>query len=179
MSAALVASIAVGLAAPNAWPAITAPPTGPLQLEGARLGMALSDWKALSSPAEAGARAACAPAASTLVCGYAAPNEEVSLPLVKSYRMRRPRYYFVAGTLSKIEFHTSIDAFNDVMAMLEAKYGPASQTLRNSVDVGDNIYWPRVKKIWRLPGGTIELTDPASPASQIAVQFSRGPLTAP
>jgi len=59
MSAALVASIAVGLAAPNAWPAITAPPTGPLQLEGARLGMALSDWKARSSPAEAGARAAC------------------------------------------------------------------------------------------------------------------------
>lgn len=167
----LAAGAAQGAAAPQS--------NGPLQFDSARLGMGLSDWKGLPAPGDAGATTACSAAGASVVCGYVAPDEEVSLPLVKTYRVRRPQYTFVSGTLSKIEFHTSIDAFNDVMAMLEAKYGPATQVLRDSVDVGDGIHWPRVRELWRLGSGTIELTDPAKPASQLAVAFQAGRLNRP
>jgi hypothetical protein len=107
------------------------------------------------------------------VCTYVAPEAaDEAFPLMKTFLARNPRYYFVGGRLSKIEFHTSIDAFNDVMALLETRYGPASQTVRDDLKMTSGFDLPRVRKIWRQANGSIHLIDPSSTPTQLAVQFT-------
>jgi hypothetical protein len=86
--------------------------------------------------------------------------------------VRDPKYDFVGGRLSRVEFRTSIDAFNDLTARFEARYGPANQTLRDDVETRSGLDLPRVRKIWRLPSGTVEIIDPATPPTQLDVQFT-------
>jgi hypothetical protein len=154
--------------------------------------MTIEEWKALPYPGpsseHATARCSYGPAGAAAsdpqgesakqstaveVCAYVAPEaEDEAFPLMKTFLARSPTYYFGGGRLSKIEFHTSIDAFNDVMALLEAKYGPASQTLRDDVRLDNSFDLPRVKKIWRQANGSIQLVDPSSAPAQLEVQFT-------
>jgi hypothetical protein len=162
---------------------------------GARLGMGLAEWKALAYPGRnpaqvqtlcsddstgtaGGHLGAGAPGqgAQTVVCTYTSRLGSVTLPLsfplTNIYLVREPKYDFVGGRLSRVEFRTSIDAFNDLTARFEARYGPASQTLRDDVTTRDGFDLPRVRKIWRLPSGSVEIIDPSTPPTQLAVQFS-------
>jgi hypothetical protein len=173
-------------------------PAGVVGFMGARLGMGLDDWKALAypgrNPAQVQAQCADEPAAATtikggrhaaaapasvaprLVCTYTSRLGGValplSIPLAGSFLVRQPQYDFVGGRLSKIEFHTSIDAFNDLTARFTSRYGPAGQTLRDDVTLSDGLDLPRVRKIWRLPGGSVEIIDPSARPTQLAVQFA-------
>jgi len=166
---------------------------------GARLGMGLAGWKALAypgrNPAQVQTRCAneappAAPtkgrrrvvagasgsAAAILVCTYTSRLGGValplSIPLAESFLVRQPQYDFTSGRLSKIEFRTSIDAFNDLTSRFESRYGPASQTLRDDVTLSDGLDLPRVRKIWRRPGGSVEIIDPSARPTQLAVQFT-------
>ena len=195
-------AIAVTLAAAGAARADQATPAdaraGGVGFMGARLGMGLADWKALAYPGRSPAQvqAACAnqappaaaeaerhaavsgpaPAAPALVCTYTSRLGGVvlplTIPLAGRFLVRQPQYDFTGGRLSKIEFHTSIDAFNDLTARFEGRYGPASQTLRDDVTLSDGLDLPRVRKIWRLPGGSVEIIDPSARPTQLAVQFT-------
>jgi hypothetical protein len=195
-----VIAIAGALVAAGAAQADQATPAnaqaGVVGFMGAQLGMGLADWKALAypgrNPAQVQAQcaheaaiattpkrgrhaAAPAPAAPTLVCTYTSRLGGVdllSIPLADNFLVRQPQYDFTGGRLSKIEFRTSIDAFNDLTARFEARYGPASQTLRDDVTLSDGLDLPRVRKIWRLPGGSVEIVDPSARPTQLAVQFT-------
>jgi hypothetical protein len=158
-------------------------PAGGIGFMGARLGMGLDQWKALAYPGHDPSQvaAACAngqggTAPGTVVCTYAQRAGGVTLPLsfplTKTWLVRDPTYDFVDGRLGKIAFHTSIDAFDDLSARFEARYGPASQIQRDDVTTRSGLDLPRVRKTWRLPGGSIEIIDPATPPTQLAVQFT-------
>ncbi|HZC16182.1 MAG TPA: hypothetical protein VE309_05430 [Caulobacteraceae bacterium] len=148
---------------------------------GARLGMGLDAWKALAypgrNPAEVATACAAGPVSTpgVVVCTYAqragSLDLPLSIPLSGTWLVRSPRYDFVGGRLSRIEFRTSIDAFNDLTARFEAKYGPATQTLNDNLTTRDGLNLPRVRKIWRLPAGSIEIVDPTTPPTQLAVRF--------
>ncbi len=92
-----------------------------------------------------------------------------SVPLTAAYSAQQPTYTFTNGLLSRIEFHASVDAFDDVMAALKAVYGPASQTLRDQTSAGPGGSWPRVQKVWRRADGAIRLTDPSARADELDV----------
>ena len=155
--------------------------TGNIGFMGAQLGMGLDAWKALAYPGhgpnEVVAACAAGPASAPggVVCTYAQRagsfDLPLSIPLSGTWLVRDPRYDFVGGRLSRIEFRTSIDAFNDLTARFEAKYGPATQTLNDDVTTRDGRDLPRVRKIWRLPAGSIEIVDPTTPPTQLAVRF--------
>lgn len=187
--AAGISVVAVGviLAGQGAAAASEAPPAnapaGGIGFMGARLGMGLDQWKALAYPGRdpGQVEAACVngqagTAPGTVVCTYAQRAGGVTLPLsfplTKTWLVRDPTYDFVDGRLGKIAFHTSIDAFDDLSARFEAKYGPASQIQRDDVKTRSGLDLPRVRKTWRLPSGSIEIVDPATPPTQLAVQFT-------
>lgn len=167
-------------------------PSPALEFRGARLGMTIEDWKSLPFPGKSSdpvsrtckngpagiigaglSGESSKPTAPVEICSYASPDEtDKSFTLTKTYLVRRPQYDFVNGQLSKIEFHSSINAFNDVMALLDGTYGPATQTLRDSVKVVDGFDMPRVQMIWRRTNGTIQLVDPSSTPAQLVVRFA-------
>jgi hypothetical protein len=161
----------------------TSAPMGDIGFMGAQLGMGLDAWKALAYPGRDPGQVAAAcvsgqagTAPGTVVCTYAERAGGValplSLPLTKTWLVRDPTYDFVDGRLGGITFHTSIDAFDDLSARFEAKYGPASQIQRDDVKTCSGLDLPRVRKIWRLSGGSIEIVDPTTPPTQLAVQFT-------
>jgi hypothetical protein len=154
---------------------------GDIGFMGARLGMGLAAWKAMAYPGRnpGDVSAACtagrALSPGGVVCTYAQRagglSLPLSIPLSGSWLVRDPQYAFVGDRLSKIDFRTSIDAFNALTARFEARYGPASQTLRDDVTTRSGIDLPRVRMIWRLPTGSIEIIDPTTPPTQLAVRF--------
>jgi hypothetical protein len=173
------------------------PPPAPatLQLKGAELGMTLDAWRALPFPgtpsprvaascstdgaAKVGApRTAVSTKPSVTVCTYASRYGDITLPqpfpLTSRSLARDPRYSFTEGRLTTIEFDTSIDAFNDLVALFISRYGPEQRTIRDQI--GPH-HWPRVRKIWRLPAASILLTDPAARPGQLSVQFRSGSPT--
>ena len=180
----LVALAATAMAAPslpiNQW-LFGEPPVRGMHFLNAEIGMTLAEWKALHGPGGSTpeAQADCWPDPSgAVVCTYATNYGKVTLTqsvsISKRYVTQDLRYYFSSDRLSRIEFHTSIDAFNAVVAAIEATYGPATETIR---DVGlryDGWRLPRVQKVWRLRSGLIEVTDPSSRANELAVQLSAG-----
>jgi hypothetical protein len=166
-----------------------------LDFEGARLGMTIAAWKALPYPGRSKAHviAACSddPSAvirdaltaesgrrrgGAIVCAYITHYGQKVLvqpfALTKVYFARTPLYEFVGGKLSKIAFRTSIDAFNDLMARLQSRYGPVNQTVRDEVNLRDDLRVPGVKEIWRRSDGMIDIDDPsASAPNDLTVQF--------
>jgi hypothetical protein len=48
----------------------------------------------------------------------------------------------------------------------------ATQTLRDDVTTKGGFDLPRVRKIWRLPNGSVEIIDPTTPPIQLSVQLS-------
>jgi hypothetical protein len=161
-------------------------PAQGLEFEAARLGMSLADWKGLPNPAGgpySRAQADCRAAAGDLtVCSYETHYGDFvlpqSFPLNSQYQAHELKYYFTNGRLSRVEFLTSIDAFNDIVAALEAKYGPASQTIRDQTPPTYSRKEPRVQKIWRLASGVVRVVDPSSRENRLIVQISGSNATA-
>jgi hypothetical protein len=180
---------ALAKAAPTAGQAAPA-----LALKGARLGMTLAQWRALPfggdtaqhisglcadapAPVGAGRRKARKPPGQppVLLCSYVARYGRVIVPesfaLTPAFLARDPEYYFTGGRLSKIEFHVSVDGFNALVALFRGRYGLENQTVRDSVTIEHGLELQRVQKIWRLPGGSLRITDPSSVYNELLVQY--------
>jgi hypothetical protein len=189
MNPVLLATVAVALVGPS--PAQT---EAPVAFDGAALGMSINDWKSLPLPAGVGpdATPACAPvttakpipgrplAAMTQrvneqACAYDARFGHDILPhsiqLDARYRATGLRYLFVAGRLSEIDFSASVDAYSDVMAMLDSGFGTPSRTVRDSVRTSVGLF-PRVHQTWRTPGGDVDLVDPGPDPVALSVRFT-------
>jgi hypothetical protein len=189
----LAASFAAAAGLVPALAATAAAPTPDMAFKGARIGMTLDQWRSAPYPGTGGDHPAsvCSPgggagfgsaarqsstASPAVICAYVDRVGDETLPqsfaLTKTYLARRPTYDFVAGRLETIEFHASIDAFDDVMAMFDETYGPATETVRDLVRDAFGGDRPRVQKIWRLPAGDIRVTDPSSRPDELSVQIS-------
>lgn len=170
-------------------------PPGPLAFQGARLGLTEAQWKALPPPAglDSDARPACAgePAAvglrplkgeppGALVCGYVSKTDlrPDSLPLFGAFRARNARYVFVSGHLIEVEFTTSADAYVDLSARFKKRYGPPSETIRDSFQSRIGSV-ERVRQTWRTHGGEIEIVDPTPRLDDLAVRLSESEMTGP
>ncbi len=197
LAAPIAATLMMSAVFANSKPAPVQSP----EFNGAVLGMTLDQWKALPNPSGAGepAIAACSAAgdpasprrvagssvtsAPTVVCAYVERDRDETrplwIPISKHYFARGPRYWFVGGRLSRIEFQSSIDAFNDVMAAMKSKYGPATTGRLDTIKSRDGLDLDRVQEVWRLSGGTIRMTDPSPRPDELTVRMSRrdeGPL---
>jgi hypothetical protein len=154
-------------------------PATDLRFGTARIGMSVGQWRAapLADGLDAGVKAVCrSGGANTTVCDYetdyGAAAVEQSLPINTKYRARSPTFAFVNDRLVDVDFYTSIDAFNAVVTALEDAYGPATTTIRDVTPKYDGLRLPRVRKVWRLQAGLIELTDPSSRPDEITVRLS-------
>jgi hypothetical protein len=197
MGPALMIALAGGMAAPSLpinQRLFGNAPAPDLRLVDAEIGMTLAEWRALPMPSgltsQAGADCGAVPpsavakavngdapkAHSTVVCDYETHYGKVSLRqsirINRKYLARDPRYTFLNGRLAQIEFHASIDAFNAVMAAIDRAYGPSTETVRDDGPMYDDVRLPRVRKVWRLAAGLIQVTDPSSRPDELAVQLS-------
>jgi hypothetical protein len=190
-SAVLCTALAASMAALGAGRAAE---PAPLSFDGAKLGMAISDWKSLAPPPGVGPDAGpvCTPVNQVVkpngqalaaalrptdlqACGYDARFGHVVLPhsirLDQRYRATGVRYLFEHGRLGEIDFTASIDAYNDVMAMLDRAYGPPSLTTRDWTRTSMGRV-PRVRQTWRTAAGAVILVDPSADPVQLRVQFA-------
>ena len=180
-------AIAAALVSPNAQAA-------PLSFKDAQLGMTLAEWRSLAPPEGAGADAlpACSddprivtraynPLSATLRasdvvdCGYEDLFGQTALPhsilLDARYRANDLQYRFIRGRLAEIRFEASIDAYNDVTAMLEHQYGPPNKMTRDFAHNADGRS-ARVTQTWWSPSGEIMLVDPSDDPTQLQVSMT-------
>jgi hypothetical protein len=165
-----------------------------LRVNGAMLGMSLQAWKNLPPPSgpESRAEPLCSDDMATkqlaalsasggerdptaMVCVYASRYGSYvlpqSLPLTSRYRKREPRFLFVDGQLKEIRYLTSPDAFSALVAQMDAAYGPAISTLRDTQasTAGQRF---SVRKRWRTASGTVEIVDPAPDRAHLLVRVT-------
>jgi hypothetical protein len=184
-------------------PAWGASASGDLFFGSARLGMSLVQWKASTPPGAPapGLQATCsneaepaAPSGVKISASRSEPGDVVcsyvthlgpyviaqDFPLTRTYLARNPTFTFVSGKMDKIEFRSSIDAFDDLVAVFDAKFGPAAETIRDQVRTSHGQPLDRVQKTWRLRGGLVRITDPSARPDQLVVDFTRlaGPAPA-
>jgi hypothetical protein len=155
--------------------------------------MTLDAWKALpfSGSSSSQARPVCTdgtqtissgllPARSDLnagavVCGYFIEYGRFTLPepvaLGPRIVTKRLRFTFEGGRLSAIEYRTSVNVYDDLVARLNARYGPSSRLVRDSVKTSAGDY-PRVRRTWQAPDGQIELIDPVAPYTDLSLRLS-------
>jgi hypothetical protein len=166
----------------------------PLSFKGAELGMTLAEWRSLAPPEGAGPDAvpACAddprivalahnPLSATMrrsdgvACAYLDLFGDTALPhsihLEANYRADHLQYRFVHGRLAEIRFMASIDAYSNLMTMLEHQYGPPSETMRDTAPAADSRF-ARVIQTWRSPAGDIVLADPSDEPTELRVSLS-------
>jgi len=190
-----VLASALGPAGPPAeaqsWlvPAAPKPPG----LRNAALGMSLEDWKSLPPPASAGptatptcwnddrsAAAAGLPMstaeaeAGATICTYISRYGRTflshSVRIDPGHRVEGVRYIFLRDRLAEISFRASVDAYNDITAMLKDSFGPQASTQRDLVRTSAGRL-QRVKKTWRTAAGGAVLTAPAEDATQLSVRL--------
>ncbi|HUZ13667.1 MAG TPA: hypothetical protein VMU93_12550 [Caulobacteraceae bacterium] len=169
--------------------------TPALPLDGASLGMSAEAWKQLPPPASAGATAT--PACWTNPRAVRIPGYPLSAAdrrsgvaicawvdrfghdvLPHSIRLEGPfrasdlRFVFVRDRLARVEFRTSVDAYSDVTALLDQRYGRPVLTTRGRVrsEVGP---LRRVRRVWRTPSGEVVLTDPSADRVDLSVTMRR------
>lgn len=194
---AMIAGVALTAGLATETPTVSAPPAGgPLSFDGATLGMTVGAWRSLAPPPGVGPSAApdcgpavgdpiraeqlapSAPAPGNVTCSYGARfGAEVLLHSAKfddRFRLDGLRYRFAGGRLSEIDFTTSIDAYNDVVARLTAEYG-APVTIVRDVARTATVRLPRVRQVWRTAGGSVSLTDPSSDPLRLSVRFADAP----
>jgi len=159
---------------------------------GMHLGMSVNDWKALAfssgagpgvvqpicsdDPAAArflGAKTASAPG-DPLVCGYADRIGSVflnnSINILGNYPAQSMRYYFQSGRLTQVDCVASDIAFDALHARFDTLYGQSKKVVRDQVRT--EIGWrQRVKESWSIPGGSVTLTDPVQPASDLSLEY--------
>jgi len=132
---------------------------------GSDLGMALDDWRELSS---ANASAACTSsrsAAQVLTCSTA------PAPLGGDYEARDLSYSFLYDQLVQISFKTSINGFAYATAILKRRFGEPNQILRNTTRVEDGLMFPHVLMTWRNGRSTIQLSDPDTRGVMLSVRY--------
>lgn len=165
----------------------------PLSFKGAVLGMTLEDWRSLPPPpgAEPAAVPNCStdkivpnlgrvrlsgnePSSDVVTCSYDDVLGSQLLPrsvlLDGNYRATNLSYLFRGGRLFDIRFDASIDAFADVMAMLKGSHGRPTSTVRDTVQTEDGQL-ARVRQIWSMPAGRIELVDPSNDFTKLRVDI--------
>lgn len=165
----------------------------PLSFKDAQIGMTVGEWRSLAPPEGAGpdALAACSndprveavgasrmsateTASGVVSCSYVSRFGDTvlmrSVELDARYRASDVAYLFDHDRLSEIRFTAPIDAFNDVMAMLQHHYGPPTVTQRDQIQTMDGRF-ARVSQTWRVPGGAIKLVDPAGGLTQLEVSM--------
>jgi len=172
--------------------ATLAPAPDGLDLTGVRLGMTREAWKALPFPGVSSGRVepvcsddpeapqngffsvAIDRVAGVVVCGYRTRYGRFSLPQpieLGPLQVRRLRFAFIKGRLSSIEYRTSVDAFNDLMTRLTARYGPPARLVRDNVRTELGAF-PRVRQTWNTSRGRIDLVDPVQPFTDLSVRLS-------
>ncbi len=82
------------------------------------------------------------------------------MPISDGCYAPRARYVFRNGRLSEISFATSPDAFDAVVAGVDAQLEPANSTTHDTVRVFDRTL-PRVRMGWSGPAGVVTLVNPA------------------
>ncbi len=173
-------------------PVATAPPV--LEFRGSRLGMSLDEWRGAPFPgATTDVRPVCssdvadpsrlglqvkASAAHPpgLACTYAfegPSGPRAPIPISDGFYARRARYVFQDRCLSEISFSTSPNAFDAVVARIDAQMGPAKETTRDTARVFERTL-PRVRMRWSGPAGVVTLVDPAG-TGLLAVDYAARP----
>lgn len=169
--------------------------TTAIAFKGAQLGMTEAAWKALAppGPVSPNARPACtddpggAPPGLTLTpaersagavaCAYLSTYGRVSLPqsfvLDGKYRLTGLRFSFVDGRLAQIRCRTSTDAYSALVADFNGRYGPAAKLIRDNVRTELGRI-PRVVQTWSTPTGSVVMTDPVPPYTELGLTFSAG-----
>lgn len=189
---------------PPALPVAVSPSAGAgapatiFEFKGAHLGMTLKDWRSMpfpasgpgSSPAkpicsnDAAAKAvglAVNPAeggANTVVCTYASRYGRYFLPAALAidnrYLARNVRYAFRNDRLFRIQYQTSVDAFDAMVSQFDARYGPPLKLVRDMPKIAYGRYF-RVMQTWRAPGLDVELIDPVPTTNALSVSFTQAP----
>ncbi len=163
-----------------------------LEVNGARLGMTLDAWRSLPyRPApDSHLTTACTTEAGSarrlemaqtpkrpgvLSCSYVARYGRIVLqdafPLTETFLARTPHYTFIDGQLARIEFHTSVNAFNDLDALFTARFGPPVTTVRDNLNIGHGRKLPRVRREWRNAGTAVWIVDPSERPDQLIVRY--------
>lgn len=197
----LLVLLAMGAALAAGSADASGPTVPPLAFDGAKLGMSQAEWESLRPPAGVGLTAVptCAPvrralpdhalslgvrsgATGSVACDYAARFGHYVLPhsfrLDSRFRANGLRYLFVGGRLREIDFRTSIDAFNDVTAMLKQSFGAPKTLVRDRLRTADGQR-QSVRMTWRLPVGEVTLTDPSPNPVQLSVRFAESSPAGP
>lgn len=165
------------------------------QFDGASLGMSLQDWRAApfpeSGPGSSRAKPICSDDAlakaagleaspsgrdaGTLVCAYGSRYGRYvltdTLPLDAKYRAQDMRYSFRDDRLFRIEYQTTVNAYDDLVSQFDGRYGPAVKLVRDEVTTGEGRY-ARVTRTWRAPGLTVDLVDPVPRTFNLSVSFT-------
>jgi hypothetical protein len=167
----------------------------PLEFKGAELGMTLAQWKAQPFPGQAqtavspvcsddpkAARLdmAITPAetqAGVIACTYVygpADGDGPRHPVPMDDRLTADHvlYKFRDGRLISIRYLVTIDAFDDIVARLDALTGAHGTVQRDLMKAGSGAKLARVRMDWTTPMGRIELSDPASRANRLSVTLS-------
>lgn len=169
--------------------AATSPPLG---FKGADLGMSLEAWRAMpppgaltpnvkatcsNDPGAAGSGLVPTPddrKAGMVLCAYLSRYGRFSFPerftLDKHYRTTRLRYVFQNDRLIEIRCRAPVDAYVPLEARLKARYGPAGKLVRDKVSTGAGSL-ARVTQTWSTPQGSVQLTDPVPPFSDLSLRF--------
>ena len=157
--------------------------------------MPLAEWRSAPFPgATQGVRPVCFPdtadavrqglriataggSAPELACNYAfagSGGPRVPVPIGDGFYARQARYGFRDSRLSEISFTTSPDAFDAVVARVNAQLGPSTTTVRDTVRVLDRTL-PQVRMRWSGPAGVVTLVDPAAQTGLMTVDYAAPP----
>jgi hypothetical protein len=189
------------LAATSAQAAPAQLPIQPLEFKGAELGMTLADWKAQPFPGRAqtavspicsddprAARLGMAitPAekqAGVIGCTYVygpADGDGPRHPVAMTDRLTADHvlYKFRDGRLASVRYLITVDAFDDVVARLDALTGTHATVQRDQVkaELGETL--PRVRMNWKTTSGQVELSDPSNNPNRLSVTLSAAPAKA-
>jgi hypothetical protein len=172
---------------------LAASPVAALGFDNAELGMSLAAWRSAAPPTgdEAAARPFCSddPSASgrqglpwqpaslarnEVVCTYADLLGRYAMPqtvpLDETFHATGIKYCFTDGRLDEISFTTTVDAFDNVLALVDRELGHTG-----TMTVGA-IRTPlgkmrQVSVRWSAPGGDVQLIDPVKPYTVLQVSF--------
>lgn len=127
------------------------------------LGMSLEDWRALSIRQ---LRAVCSPERERrVICS----TEDV--PLGGPYAAHNLSYTFLGGKLARIAFETSINGYDNAVAVLIHSFGQPTQISRDTIALTDGAVFPHVLMTWRAPRAAIALSDPEPNGRMLSVQI--------
>jgi hypothetical protein len=93
------------------------------------------------------------------------------VPLGGGYVARNLTYRFVDGTLARISFRTSIDAFEWVRHRLDTRFGHPASVVRDDI-VTESLDFPHVRDTWRNGRSSIVLDDPTRDMATLRVTYT-------